>query len=421
MSDKKKRPELKTVWREARWLVWRYRWRLLSGLGLITIGRLSGLVLPASSKVLIDQVVGRHRADLLLPLAAAVGVATLIQAATSFSVSQILSVAAQRAITEMRKSVQQHVMRLPVDFFDSTRSGVLISRIMTDAEGIRNLVGTGIAQLVGGMITAAASVVILFYLNVQLTFMSLGVLLLFAGLMAVAFRRLRPIFRERGAINAEVTGRLGEALGGVRVVKAYTAEKREDRVFAAGAHRLFRNVARTILGLATVSSLSSVIMGAVGVVMLVFGGRAVLAGEMTLGDLTSYVFFTGMVATPMIQIASIATQLSEAFAGLDRIRELRRLATEDEDEAGRERLGPVSGRVELDSVSFEYRPGEPVLRGVSLVAPAGTTTALVGPSGSGKSTLTSLIAAFRRPASGRILIDGRDLSELRLSDYRRQL
>ncbi len=421
MSKKTKIPELRTVWREARWLVWRYRWRLLAGLGLITVGRLAGLVLPASSKVLIDQVIGQHRANLLLPLAAAVGLATLVQAVTSFSVSQTLSVTAQRAITEMRKSVEQHVMRLPVDFFDSTRSGVLISRIMTDAEGIRNLVGTGLAQLVGGMITAAASVAILFYLNVDLTFICLAILLLFAGVMAVAFRTLRPIFRERGAINAEVTGRLGEALGGVRVVKAYTAEKREDRVFASGAHRLFRNVAKAILGMATVSSVSSVIMGAVGVAMLIFGGRAVLAGKMTLGDLTSYVFFTGMVASPMIQIASIATQLSEAFAGLDRIRELRRLATEEEGDFGRDRLGSVAGRIEAEALSFEYRPGEPVLRDISFVAPAGTTTALVGPSGSGKSTLTSLIAAFRRPTSGRILIDGRDLGDLRLSDYRRLL
>jgi ABC-type multidrug transport system fused ATPase/permease subunit len=401
--------------------MWAHRGTLAVGFVLMLISRAAGLVLPASSKFLIDDVIGEGRAELLMPLVLAVGAATLVQAASTFGLSQVISVTAQRAITNMRRSVQEHVVRLPVSYFDSTQSGVLISRIMTDAEGIRNLVGTGIVQLVGGVLTAIAALSVLFWLNWQLTTITLLLLVTFGGVMAIAFSRLRPIFRERGEINARVTGRLAESLGGIRVVKAYGTEKREERVFTRGVHRLFRNVARTITAVSAVSAFASVVIGVVGVVVMLVGGRAILAGEMTLGGFVMYIFFTGLLAAPVVQIASIGTQISEAFAGLDRIRELRQLATEGDEDATRQPLPAVDGRIAFEEVEFAYAEGVPVLRGVSFEAPAGSTTALVGSSGSGKSTLIGLVMAFNRPQSGRVLVDGQDLEELRLRDYRAQL
>jgi subfamily B ATP-binding cassette protein MsbA len=420
-EPKKKRPSMNVVWREARDLMWARRGRLALGLGLMVVSRLSGLVLPASSKILIDRVVGQSRPDLLWPLALAAGAATLVQAGTGFLLSMVLGVAAQRSITEMRRSVEDHVARLPIRYFDSTKTGVLISRIMTDAEGIRNLVGTGLVELAGGILTASIALGVLFWLNWKLTTITLVMLACFGGVMAFAFTRLRPVFRERGKINADVTGRLAETLGGIRVVKAYTAERREALVFARGVHRLFRNVARTMVGVAGVSAVSTVIVGIIGVLMTVVGGRAILEGTMTLGDFVMYIFFTGLVAAPVVSIASIGTQISEAFAGLDRIRELRAMATEDDEDEQRAPLGEVRGAIEFEDVSFEYNPGVPVLRGVSFSAAAGSTTALVGSSGSGKSTLISLVMTFNRPKTGRILVDGRDLSNVRLRDYRSQL
>ena len=388
---------------------------------MMIISRLVGLVLPASSKYLIDDVILKHRAELLMPLALAAGGATVVQALTSFALSQVLGVAAQRAITEMRKSVQEHVARLPIRYFDSTQTGILISRIMTDAEGIRNLVGTGLVQLVGGLVTAAIALVVLFYLNWRLTSITLLALAAFGSVMALAFRRLRPLFRERGQINAEVTGRLAESLGGIRIVKAYAAEKREERVFASGAHRLFRNVARSLTGVSGVTAFSTLIVGVIGVILIVVGGRAILAGQMTLGDFFMYIFFTALVAAPLVEIASIGTQITEAFAGLDRIREIKQMATEDADEADRDPLAEIRGQIEFADVSFEYNDDSPVLRHVSFTAPAGSTTALVGSSGSGKSTLISLVMAFNRPLEGKVIVDGRDLGGIRLKDYRKQL
>ena len=409
------------VWKEAREIIWRYRRRVAFGLVIMVVGRLAGLVPPASSKFLIDDVVGQGRAELLLPLALVVAAATLVQGVSSFSLSRILGVTAQRAITEMRKTVQAHVARLPVGYFDSTRSGVLISRVMTDAEGIRNLVGTGLVQLTGGVVTSMACFVILLYLNWQLTVFTMAVLLLFGGAMAYAFRRLRPLFRERGRINAEVTGRLGESFAGVRIVKAFTSERKEDLVFARGAHRLLRNVAQSILGVSAVTSFSSVIVGSISVVMIVIGGRAILGGDMTLGGFVMYVFLTGMMAGPLVQMASIGTQIAEAFAGLDRIRELRSMTTEVDGDEGKEPLRDTEGAVAFDNVSFSYDDGVPVLRDVSLAAPSGSTTALVGSSGSGKSTLASLVLSFNAPDAGRVLVDGRDLARIRLADYRRHV
>ena len=420
MTNKKKLQPAR-VWREARAIIWRYRRRVALGLVVMSIGRIAGMAVPASSKFLIDDVLNGGRADLLLPLALVVAAATLIQGGTSFALSQILGVTAQRAITEMRKTVQAHVGRLPVNYFDSTKSGVLISRIMTDAEGIRNLVGTGLVQLTGGLMTAILSLCVLLYLNWSLTLYTLAVLLVFGGSMAAAFRRLRPLFRERGKINAEVTGRLGESLSGVRIVKAYTSERKEDRVFAKGAHRLFRNVAKAVTGVSAVSAFSSVVMGAVGTILIVVGGSAVADGTMTLGDLIMYIFFTGWMINPLVQMANIGTQITEAFAGLDRIREIRTMATELDGDKDRRPLAGTRGHIAFHDVWFSYSEDLPVLKGVTLDAPPGSTTALVGSSGSGKSTLASLVLSFNTPDSGRILVDGRDLADVRLADYRRHV
>jgi subfamily B ATP-binding cassette protein MsbA len=409
------------AWREARELIWAHRKRLAVGLLLMVISRLAGLVLPASSKYLIDNVIGAGDGRLLTPIALGILGATIIQAATSFALSQILGVAAQRAVTDMRRRVQAHVLRLPIRRFDETQTGILISRIMTDAEGIRNLVGSGLVQLVGGLMTASIALGVLFYLHWQLTAATLVFLGLFAGGMAYAFQRLRPVFRERNKINAAVTGRLNETLGGVRVVKSYVAERREELAFTRGVHNLFRNVAKSITGVSAISALSTVVVGAIGALVVIVGGRAILSQSMTLGDFVMYIFFIGLVAAPLVQIASIGTQISEAFAGLDRIRELLGMTTEADEDLTREPVERVHGLVEFDGVWFEYVEGIPVLRDISFTAPAGTTTALVGPSGSGKSTLISLVMAFNPAGRGRVLVDGRDLTSLRLRDYRGHL
>lgn len=405
-------------WDEARALVWRYRYRLALGLAMMLVSRVAGLALPAMSQFVIDDVIPSGRADLLLWLGALGLGATVVQSATSFGLSQVLGVAAQRAITEMRKKVMMHASRLPIRYFDSTQTGVLISRIMTDAEGIRNLVGTGLVQLVGGLFTATVALAWLFYLNWQLTSLTLIILIVFGTALAVAFSKLRPVFRERGKINADLTGRLGETLGGIRIVKAYAVEKREQLVFAKGAHRLFRNVAKAVTGVSAVTSVATLVVGVIGALMIVIGGRALIDGTWTTGAMLQYILFTGLVIAPVIQISSIGTQVTEAFAGLDRIREIRQMATEDDEDEGRASVDNLEGEVRLEDVWFEYEPGVPVLKGVSLTGAPGTTTALVGSSGSGKSTLISLVMAFNHPGSGRVLLDGRDLESLRLKDYR---
>jgi subfamily B ATP-binding cassette protein MsbA len=409
------------AWEEARGLVWKHRHRLALGMVIMIVNRLAGLVLPLTSKFLMDDVIGRQNWDLLPRLAMAAGAATIVEATTSFANSQILGVAAQRAITDMRKEVEAHVMRLPIRYFDSTKSGVLISRIMTDAEGIRNLVGTGLVQLTGSILTAAMALAILIYLNWQLTAVTILVLGTFGGVMATAFKRLRPLFRERGQINAEVTGRLAETLGGVRIVKAYTAEKREELVFAKGAHRLFRNVAKSMTGVSAVGAFSALVIGLIGISMMLVGGSSIRAGDMTIGDFVMYLTLTALITVPIVQLASIGTQMTEAFAGLDRIREIRRMATEDDEDANKTAIAEVRGEVEFENVTFEYNEGTPVLKSVSFHAPAGSTTALVGSSGSGKSTLISLVMTFNRPKNGRVLVDGHNLTDVRLRDYREHL
>jgi len=421
MAEKKRKVRLTTAWEEARALVAEHRARLALGFGLLMANRLAGLVLPASTKFLIDDVIGEGRRELLGTIALAVGGATLVQAVTSFALSQVLGVAAQRAINDMRKVVQEHVARLPVSYFDSTQTGVLISRIMTDAEGVRNLVGTGLVQLVGGAVTGSVGLGVLFWLQWRLTAVILVALVIFGGAMAFAFKKLRPLFRKRGEINAEVTGRLTQSIAGIRVVKAYVAEQREHRIFVDGVDRLFANVRRAITGVSSLTAVSTVVVGGIGVVMILMGGDAILDGEMTVGDFVMYLAFVAMVVGPVVQIASIGTQISEAFAGLDRIRELREIDPEDAGDEDRTALEQLDGRVDFEHVSFAYEKDKPVLRDISFVAPAGTTTALVGSSGSGKSTLISLVMAFNRPDSGSILIDGHELADIRLASYRKHL
>jgi ABC-type multidrug transport system fused ATPase/permease subunit len=395
-----------------------HRKRLLVGLALMLVSQGAGFVAPFSSKYLIDDIIGKGRVDMIWPLALAVAAATVVGGAASFALSQVLGVAAQGAIADMRRRVQAHAMHLPTSYYDSNQTGVLISRIMTDAEGIRNLVGTGLVQLVGGTFTALISLGVLFWLNWKLTALMLLFLGTFGGVMAYAFKRLRPLFRERGKINAEITGRLNEALGGIRIVKTYTAEDREKRVFSEGVERLFQNIRASITGVSAVGAFAGVVVGGIGVLMIVVGGQAILAKTMTIGEFVLYLVFVAMVAAPIVHIASIGTQITEAFAGLDRIRELTDTPAETAEDAHREALTKVDGRIAFEDVHFEYVEGVPVLRGVSFEAPAGTTTALVGSSGSGKSTLIGLVMAFNRPTSGRVLVDGKDLTGLRLRDYR---
>jgi subfamily B ATP-binding cassette protein MsbA len=421
-DEKKKKKKISPgAWAEARALMWQHRSRLSAGMLLMLVSRLAGLVPAGASKYLLDEVIAKGRDQLLPLLAAAVAGATIIQSLTSFALSQVVSVTAQRAINDMRRRVMAKITRLPINYFDSTQAGVLVSRIMTDAEGVRNLVGTGIVQLVGGVFTAVVALGFLFYINWQLTAIILTMLVVFGAGMAYSFTRLRPVFRERGELTARLTGRLNETLSGIRVVKAYGTEKREQRVFTKGANGLFRNIAKTITGISAVTSAATAVIGLVSVAMILVAGRAILNGTMTLGDLLMYTILTGMLAAPVMSISSISTQISEALAGLDRIREVMGMRTEDDEDEERQAISRIRGDVELRGVWFEYNEGQPVLRDLYVDAPEGSTTALVGSSGSGKSTLVSLVMAFNRPTAGQILVDGRDLNDIRLRDYRAQL
>ncbi len=411
----------RTVLDDAIELVRARKGRLLLGLFLMGINRVSGLVLPGTTKYLLDDVIGKGNRELLTPLVLIAGAATLLQAITSFSLAQVLGKAAQRSITEMRRHVQRHVGRLSVGYFEQTKAGALLSRVMNDAEGIRNLVGTGLVEVVGGVVTAVLALGILFYINAKLTLITLAVISLFGFIMKYAFTTLRPLFRERSKINAELSGRLTESFSGVRVVKAYQAEQREALVFTKGAHLLFRNVARTMTSFSAIGAASTMLLGIIGVAMMWVGAQDVLAGQMTVGDFFMFTLYLGMLVGPVVQIVNIGSQITEAFAGLERIREIRNEVTEDAGEAARNPLRRIEGQIEFRDVHFEYQAGTPVLNGVSFVAAPGTSTALVGPSGSGKSTLIGLVAAFHRPSAGQIQVDGQDLAELRLTDYRSHL
>jgi subfamily B ATP-binding cassette protein MsbA len=417
----KKPLSLRIVLGDAADLVKAHKARLALGLGLMAINRLCGLVLPGTTKYLLDDVIGKGNREMLTLLIFAAAAATLLQALTGFALSQVLGKAAQRSITEMRRTVQRHVSRLPVRYFEQTKTGALLSRVMNDAEGLRNLVGSGLVEVIGGMVTAAFALGILFYLNAKLTVIALSVISLFGFIMRRAFKTLRPLFRDRSRINADLSGRLTESFSGVRVVKAYGAERREALVFAKGAHRLFRNVAKTITSFSAIGSASTLLLGIIGIAMMGVGANEVLAGRMTVGSFFSFTLYLGLLVGPVVQIVNIGSQITEAFAGLERIREIRSEIPEDADEATRGSLERIDGRIELRDVWFEYKEGSPVLRGISMVAEPGTSTALVGPSGSGKSTLIGLIAAFHRPTAGTVLVDGRDLAHIKLHDYRSHL
>ncbi|MDQ8160623.1 MAG: ABC transporter ATP-binding protein [Gemmatimonadota bacterium] len=413
--------DTKRAWAEARALIWEHRRSVTIGLVLMLFSRAAGFVLPYSTKFVLDDVLPNRDIRMLGYVALAGLVATIVQSVTGYALSQVVSVAAQQAIARLRAEVQGHLIRLPVRYFDSTKSGVLVSRVMNDPEGIRNLIGTGLIQLTGGIVSAIAALGVLFYLNWRLTAATVVFLAVFGVVMSIAFKRLRPIFRERSVITAEVTGRLTETLGGIRLIKVYTAEDREKEVFGAGVQKLFQNIAKTITGTSLTGTLGLAVVGVIGLIAMYVGGRDVINGQMTVGSLITFVFFIVMVTAPLVQIASIGTQITEAFAGLDRIRELRDMATEDQEDATKTPVPSVVGRVEFDHVTFEYEPGVPVLKDVSFLAPAGTTTALVGSSGSGKSTMISLIMAFAQPQHGQIKVDGTPVSDLKLREYRRHL
>jgi ABC-type multidrug transport system fused ATPase/permease subunit len=406
-------------------LVWeliRPRRALLAlGFVLMAINRIAALVLPYSTRFLIDNVITKRQAYLLKPIVLGVLAATVVQGITSFSLTQLLSKAAQRLITELRQKVQAHVGRLSVSFHDSTKSGVLVSRIMSDVEGVRNLIGTGLVDLVGGLLTASIALVVLFRISSVMTLLAFGFLAAFALALKKAFQTIRPIFRERGKINAEVTGRLAESLGGIRVVKGYHAEDREESVFATGVKRLLDNVLKSLTATSVMGLSASVLLGVVGAVIMFVGARQILAGSLTIGGFFTYTLFMGFLIAPVMQIVQIGTQLTEALAGLERTQEILKESAEDRDPRRTVALPPIEGAIDFDDVSFSYDGQRTVLHDISFHAPPGTVTALVGSSGSGKSTIIGLISAFYTPVRGKVLVDGTDLSTVRLDSYRTQL
>jgi subfamily B ATP-binding cassette protein MsbA len=388
---------------------------------LMAVSRVSGLVLPASTKYLIDDVIGGRNVALLLPLVGAVVGATVVQGLSSFALVQLVSKAAQKLIAEMRIKVQEHVGRLPVAFHDANKTGDLVSRIMYDVEGFRNLVGTGLVELAGGLLTASLAFLVMLRLSPRVTLLTLVSLGAFGLVVFQGFRVLRPIFRERSQMYAEVTGRLTESLGGVRVVKGYHAEAREASVFEGGVRRILGNVFRTLATTSALSLSSTVLLGLVGAGVMYVGAREILAGRMTVGSFFTYTVFLGFLVGPFFQIATIGAQLTEALAGLERTREILHERPEDEDPRRVVDLRSVRGEVVFEGVGFAYREGEPVLHDVSLRAAPGTVTALVGPSGAGKSTIIGLVCAFHAPTAGRVLVDGVDLATVRLDSYRGHL
>jgi len=397
------------------------RWMLALGFVLMLINRIAGLVLPYSTKFLIDFVINKHHIERLRELVLIVLGATLIQGITSFSLTQLLSKAAQRLITELRQQVQAHISRLPVAFYDANKTGNLVSRIMTDVEGVRNLLGTGLVEFAGGLVTSGIALVLLFRTSPQMTVIAVGSLLCFAVALNKAFGTIRPIFRERGKINAEVTGRLTESLGGVRVIKGYHAEEREEAIFASGVRRLLDNVMRTLTATSVMSLSASVLLGVVGAVTMYVGAHQITSGTLTIGGFFSYTLLLGFLVAPIMQIVAIGTQITEALAGLERTQEILRERPEDQDPRRSVPLRDIVGQVEFDHVSFSYDGTHEVLRDISFRSDPGTVTALVGSSGSGKSTTIGLISAFYIPTKGRILLDGVDLSTVRLDSYRTRL
>ena len=404
------------------WRLVRPRRGLLAvGFVLMAVNRLAGLVLPASTKYLVDDVLGAGRSELLVPIISGVLAATVLQGITSFGLTQLLSKAAQRLIADMRREVQQHVGRLPVAFYDGTKTGTLVTRIMSDVEGLRNLVGTGLVDFLGGLLTAAVALVLMLRISPVMTGVTFATLLVFGGLLYRAFGTLRPIFRARGKIEGEVSGRLAESLGGVRVVKGYHAEAREAEVFSQGVERILANVLTTLTTTSLLSLITAVLLGVVGAAVMYVGARQIMAGQMTLGGLFTYTLLLGFLVGPVFQVVSIGTQLTEALAGLERTREIMRERPENQDPRRTVSLPHITGRVAFQDVHFSYDGVRDVLRGISFEAAAGTVTAFVGPSGAGKSTIIGLLSAFHTPNSGEVTVDGVDLATVRLESFRTQL
>jgi ABC-type multidrug transport system fused ATPase/permease subunit len=402
-------------------IIWPRRKIVGMGLLLILVSRASGLVLPASIKVLVDDIVTPGNLEKLLPLVGVVSLAVLIQSVTSYALVRLLSVEAQHLISQLRARVQKHILHLPLSYFDSTKTGELVSRIMTDAQGVRNMIGTGLVQLIGGIITGLAALVILLNIQPMLTLVALVPAVLFGIVSTRAFSIIRPVFRERGKINAEVTGRLTESLGGIRVIKGFNAEVREQEVFEAGVTRLFENVKRSLTTTSFVTSLATLLMGLASVSMMWFGAHLISEGALTVGDFFSFMFFLALMVSPIVQMSNIGSQITEAFAGLDRMNEILSLPLEDEDPSRTKVLERVEGHLIFEDVYFEYDADKPVLNGINFEAKPGSVIALVGSSGSGKTTIAGLAASFMQPGSGRVLIDGIDLAGVKLSSYRSQL
>jgi ABC-type multidrug transport system fused ATPase/permease subunit len=419
----KRKPNLKKLWPQIWGLVKPRMGLLLGGLLLMVINRVAGLVLPYTAKTLLDKVLStQHPHPELLPkIIALVFGAMVVQAITSYSLTQLLSKAGQRLIAEMRRQVQRHVGLLSVAYYDENRTGTLVSRIMTDVEGVRNLVGTGLVEFVGGLLTAVLSFLYLLHLSAAVTLTVFTVLGAFVFVLQYGFKTIRPLFRERGKINAEVTGRLTESLGGVRVIKGYHAEDREASVFSAGVDRLLANVMKGLTMTSALGAASTTVLGLVSSLVMWLGGHRVLANTWTIGDYFSYNMFLAFMIAPVFQMVNIGTQLTEAFAGLDRTNEIMSELEENQAPARTEKMPPIKGQVRFDDVEFAYDPEKQVLHGISFLAEPGTVTALVGSSGSGKSTIISLICAFHTPTSGRVLVDGIDLAHVDLNTYRSQL
>jgi subfamily B ATP-binding cassette protein MsbA len=419
----KHKPNLKKLWPQIWALVAPRKWLLLAGLVLMAINRVAGLVLPFTSKPLLDKVLSpQHpRPDLLPRIIALVFSAMVVQAITSFSLTQLLSKAGQRLIAEMRRQVQRHVGLLSVAYYDENRTGTLVARIMTDVEGVRNLVGTGLVDFVGGLLTAVLAFLYLLHLSVTVTLTVFTVIGAFVFVLQYGFKAIRPIFRERGKINAEVTGRLTESLGGVRVIKGYHAEAREAGVFSLGVERLLQNVMKSLTMTSALSAASMTVLGLVSSVVMWLGGHRVLGNTWTVGDYFSYNMFLAFMIAPVFQIVNIGTQLTEAFAGLDRTSELMAELEENQSPGRNVKMPPIQGTVRFEDVEFAYDPGKPVLHGISFLAEPGMVTALVGSSGAGKSTIISLLCAFHTPTTGRVVVDEVDLAHVDLNTFRSQL
>jgi len=391
------------------------------GLVLMAINRVAGLVLPASTKFLVDDVILKKHTWRLHQILIAVIAATVIQGVTSFSLTQLLSKAAQRVIADMRRQIQEHVGRLPIAYYDSTKTGTMVARILSDVEGIRNLIGTGLVDFLGGLLTAVLAFVVLIRISVSMTMIAFVCIAVFGFALKKAFSTIRPIFRERSKIYAEVSGRLTESLGGVRVIKGYHAEDREHEVFSSGVGRLLNNVLRTLTATSVMSLSSTVLLGIVGAVVMYLGARQIIAGTLTLGGFFTYTMFMGFLIAPVLQVVNIGTQITEAMAGLERVREVLSESPEDVDPGRRIELSNIAGNIEFENVSFAYEQSKEVLHGISFQSSPGTVTALVGPSGSGKSTIIGLLSAFYKPTGGQILVDGADLNTVRLDSYRTKL